>query len=410
MKKHKRVLWIIGGGQLQIPIITEAKKLGLNTLVTDRSAECVAKSHADYFYAVDIFDINGNINLLFRLRHFEGLDIVGVIAAGIDANITAAVLARIAGLSGVDPQVAYITHHKPAFRKFLTEHNLPCPLWEEVSTFKEARAAVKRIGVPFIIKNIDNSASRGIRKFFKIPSNSVLRKALASACGASSTKTALVEELVYGLEQTVETLYDVRGVFYKCFITDRLFDPKNEWAVEIGLRQPTSLPLATQEKLYALTKKTADLLGITVGAAKVDMILTKKGPMMIEMTTRLSGGFDCQYLVPAATGKNVLRAAILTSIGKRFPKSLLKDTKHRVGMTGSIWPKPGKIVSITGLNQARRIPGVEQIFFRNSVGDTVSDYTDAACRVCFIIVTGKDEAMARATLEKVQKTIVIITK
>ena len=106
MKKSKRVLWVIGGGSLQIPIIEEAKKLGLATLVTDMSSKCVAKAHADYFYPVDIFDVAGNVDLLFRLKHFDGLDIVGVLAAGIDANITAAVLARIAGLPGVDPQAA----------------------------------------------------------------------------------------------------------------------------------------------------------------------------------------------------------------------------------------------------------------------------------------------------------------
>ncbi len=410
MKKSKRVLWVIGGGSLQIPIIEEAKKLGLATLVTDMSSKCVAKAHADYFYPVDIFDVAGNVDLLFRLKHFDGLDIVGVLAAGIDANITAAVLARIAGLPGVDPQAAYVTHHKPAFRKFLTEHKLPCPLYEEVATLNEAHRAVKKIGIPFIIKNIDNSASQGTRKFFSIPSGPLLKKALAAARNASTSKTALIEEVLFGLEQTVESLYDVHGVFHKCFITDRPFDPKSEWAVEIGLRHPTSLPPATQRKLYALTKKTADLLGITIGAAKADMILTKKGPVMLEMTTRLSGGFDCQYLVPAATGKNVLRAAILTAIGKTFPKKLLTDTKHRIGITGSVWPKPGKIVSIKGLAQARRIRGVEHIFFRRVVGDIVSPYIDGTSRVCFIIVTGKDEAEARATLEKAQKAITVVTK
>lgn len=36
--KKDKVLWIIGGGQLQIPLIEEAHKLGLATLVTDRNA------------------------------------------------------------------------------------------------------------------------------------------------------------------------------------------------------------------------------------------------------------------------------------------------------------------------------------------------------------------------------------
>ncbi|MBI3634341.1 MAG: ATP-grasp domain-containing protein [Candidatus Yonathbacteria bacterium] len=407
--KKDKILWVIGGGQLQVPLIEEAKKLGLTTLVTDKNANCVAKEYADHFYPVDIFDIDGSIKLLFRLRQ-DGMNIIGVLAAGIDANVTAAIVAKVASLPGVDPQAAYLTHYKHAFRKFLRDHNLPSPQWAEVSTLGELKESIKRIGVPFIIKNIDNSGSRGTKKFFSIPGDKELAAALEDAMANSSTKRALIEELLSGTEQTVETLYDVDGVFHPCFITDREFDPRNEWAVEIGLRHPTVLSLAIQKRLYSVTKKTADFLGITIGAAKVDMILTKKGPVIIEMTTRLSGGFDSQYLVPVTTGKNILRAAILTAIGKRFPKELLIDKKHRVGVTGSLWPKPGKIVSVKGIDEARKIPGVEYIFFRNEIGDTVLPYTDSAKRVCFIIATGKDESDARDILNRALKIISIITR
>ncbi len=81
-------------------------------------------------------------------------------------------------------------------------------------------------------------------------------------------------------------------------------------------------------------------------------MLTKNGPRIIEMTCRLSGGFDSQYLVPAATGKNVLKVAILIALGKPFPKNLLIDKKQKVGVTGSIWPKPGKILNIKGKSKS----------------------------------------------------------
>lgn len=409
MGTKNKVLWIIGGGQLQIPIIDESRKLGLMSLVTDKNVNCVAKKHADYFYPVDIFNINENINLLFKLQ-LKKINIVGILAAGIDANVTAAIIAKVANLPGIDPYVAYTTHNKIAFRYFLKKHNLPSPRWKEVSSFNELKKSIKKIGLPFIIKNVDSSGSRGVKKFFKNPKDTELQSAFKNAVNNSSTKTALIEELLFGVEQTVETIYDVNGVFHPCFITDREFDPNNKWAVEIGLRHPTSLSLSNQNILYKTTKKTADLLGINIGAAKVDMILTNNGPVILEMTTRLSGGFDCQYLVPKTTGKNILRAAILTSIGKQFPKKLLIDTKKRIGITGSIWPKPGKIISISGIEEAKKITGVEYIFFRYGIGDTVSPYTDSTKRVCFIIVTGKNEQEARDTLDKAINVINIVTK
>ena len=111
--------------------------------------------------------------------------------------------------------------------------------------------------------------------------------------------------------------------------------------------------------------------------------------------------------MPLATGKNVLKAAILTAIGRPFSRTLLKDTKHLVGVTGSIWPKPGKIRAISGIEKARKIAGVGQIFFRSKVGDVVKPYTDGAKRVCFIIASGKTEPEARAVLQKAIDTIKI---
>ena len=117
--KIKKTFWIIGGGLLQVPLIKEVHQLGLNVIITDRNPHCVCKNLGEYFYPVDIFDLHKNIELLFNLLNSK-IHLVGILAAGIDANVTAAVLARIAGLPGVAPQAAYITHNKAAFRKFLS--------------------------------------------------------------------------------------------------------------------------------------------------------------------------------------------------------------------------------------------------------------------------------------------------
>ncbi len=408
--KKKKVIWVIGGGQFQVPLIEEVHKLGFSALVTDKSSRCVCRDIAEFFYPVDIFDIKGNIDLLFKLLS-EGMALKAVIAAGIDANVTAAVLARVAGLPGVNPQVAAVLHNKAAFRQFLTKNNLPCPRWAEVRNERELRDAIRQVRFPLIIKNVDNSASRGTQKFFKQPKNNkILIKAMENAKESSTTKSAIVEELLQGPEQTVETLFDVNGKFHPCFITDRIFDPKNSFAIEVGLRQPTALSERIQKKLYRLVEITARKLRLSIGAAKGDTIYTKRGPILLEMTSRLSGGFDCQYLVPAATGKNALKAALLTALGKPFSKQLLIDRKHRVGLTGSLWPNPGKIVSISGVAKAKKIPGVEHVFMRYAVGETVAPYTDGAKRASFIIVTGKNEVQARETLNRALHTIKIKTK
>ena len=339
------------------------------------------------------------------------MNIVGVLAAGIDAPETMAILAQNLGLPSVKPEIANLVHNKHLFRNKLEAWGYPGPRYKAVdnTNFGQLQEIINEIGFPLIVKNTDSSGSRGTKIFYE--QNFIeIQNMVLEAISVSKSNVSLIEECWEGPEQTVETIYDIEGNFHPCFITDRIFDRSNGYAIELGLRNPTNLPIEVQNEMFLIAKKISNDLGITQGAAKFDMILTKNGPRVIEMTVRLSGGFDCQYLVPAASGKNVMRAAILTALGEKFPAELLEDTKHKTSLSESIWPEPGIITEIEGVEMARKIPGVEYIFFRHKVGDTIQPYTDCTKRVCFIIVTGKDENDAREIMVMVKSIIKIRTR
>lgn len=409
MMKYKEYFWVIGGGLLQVPLVDEVKQLGYKVIVSDMNRQCICARKADLFLEMNIFDVQSHIFEALKLKS-ESVKIAGVLAAGIDATVSMAALGRVLGLPCVDPMAAYITNNKNVFRKTLQKLGYPVPRFATISDTGQVGKAVKKVGFPLIVKNTDSSGSRGV-KIFKKECIPEINKAVEGAMKVSRSGLALIEELWEGEEFTVETLFDVDGDFHPCFITDRVFDRKSDFAIELGLRNPTNLPVKVQKQLYSLTKRVAKDIGVKIGAAKIDMMITKEGPRIIEMTTRLSGGFDCQYLVPAATGMNVMKAAILTALGKKFSsEELLTNKKKRVGITGSIWPKPGRIVSIKGLSAARKLAGVEHIFLRYNEGDVVSPYADCTKRVCFIITIGSHEDQARAALENAINTIRIETE
>lgn len=406
----KGYLWIMGGGLLQVPLIPEARKLNYNIIISDGNSTCPCAKLADIFLAIDIFDIQKHISAALKLKS-SGLKIEGLFVAGIDCTVTGAVLAKVLGLVGIDPLVAYITNNKHVFRDTLKKIGYSVPRYKAVDTsqLKELAGILKEVGFPLIVKNSDSSGSRGTKIFYDPAPLDQILKAVQDAQQVSRSKIALLEELWEGQEYTVETLFDVKGRFHPCFITDRIFDRQNGYPIELGLRNPTLLGQNIQQEMYSLVRRVASDIGINIGAAKADIILTDEGPKILEMTVRLSGGFDCQYLVPYATGKNVLRAAMLTALGREFSAELLKDKKKKIGLTASIWPEPGRIISIDGVEEARKIKGCEEIFFRYKVGDIVQPYIDCTRRVCFIIVTGKNEDSARKALERVKRMIKIKT-
>ena len=400
--------WCIGGGILQVPLIQELRKLDLKAIVTDGDAECICHQLADTFNKIDIHDAHGHIEWAKKLR--KKLNIVGVLAAGIDAPVTMSKVAEFLKLPGVPSHISEIVHYKSNFRDFCASNDIETPGYKafRIGEWDLFREHCDKIQTPFIIKNVDSSASRGTKIFYhRDPIEEI--KIATQAANFSKSKLFLVESLWIGKECTVETIFDINGNFHECFITDRLFNYESGYPIETGLVSPSQLSEDKQKNCFKLAKSVSKKLGIKIGAAKFDIIYTEKGPKIIEMTTRLSGGFDCQYLVPASLGLNVLGAAIVTACGKEIPKDYLEPKFNKVSVSASNWPKPGTIKRISGISEAKKIKGVEQIFFRKEVGDTVEEYNNCVQRTNFIIASGSSLSEAQRAVQNAIDRITIET-
>ena len=349
----KNYFWIIGGGILQIPLIDVIRELGYYPIISDGSSKCFCRDLGCLFFNIDIFDIESHKQYADQLIN-KGHTISGVLAAGIDAPETMAELARHLGLPCVSPEIARLVYNKDLFRKKMLKMGLPTPGFRviKMSDVDNLEGIIEEIGFPLIVKNTSSSGSRGTRMFFG-PDLLNIKKTVQSAISVSRSKKALIEQVWEGSEHTVETIFDVNGNFHRCFITDRLFDKSNGYLLETGLIHPTQLSKTDQKVMYDLAEMVARELHINIGAAKYDMMITDGGPRIIEMTVRLSGGFDCQYLVPVATGKQILKAAALTALGLPFEKKLIRDTKGLIALSESLWPNQGIIQSISGIEKSK---------------------------------------------------------
>lgn len=402
-------LWILGGGLLQVPAIEKARERGLNVIISDRNEGCVARAHLeadDRFLGVDIFDVSGHLQSLAALQA-EGLNIRGVIAEGIDAPITASTIAAALGKPWPSVQASHLVHNKPLFRRFQAQHDLPRPEVHVATRETDLDRLMGLVTFPVIVKNSDSSASRGTRKL-RSPDLDAFRTAVNEAIRVSRSGIALIEELMEGSEHTVETLFH-RGTFHPCFITDRTFSDQTDYALEQGLMHPSLLSDKDAREMYDLVYRYGQLLGITDGPLKADMMLTARGPIPIEMTTRLSGGFDCQYVVPIATGKDIIGAAISIALGEELDPSLLQATRERFVATGSPWPRPGILERIEGTEEIQTMPGFERWFSRYEPGDEIPAYDNCANRVGFLLASGATPVEAREHLEAMLARLHFIT-
>ncbi|MBI5587667.1 MAG: ATP-grasp domain-containing protein [Deltaproteobacteria bacterium] len=394
-------IMILGAGVMQIPMIMKARDLGLFVIASDMDPNAPGFKIADYALKLDTRNARGHI--AFALANRERFNIRGVVA-GADVALTAAMVSEALGFPGIPVEVALRSNNKWLMKKRWLKDGIPTPYAEEVSTLPEALKAVRKVGLPCMVKAIDNAASRGSRR---IGSINELEAALKDAREHSTTKTALIEEYVKGTEQSVEMMV-YNGMHLRFGIVDRHFgfDP---FPIELGHTNPSRLAPDMQESLYGLVTRAAGSLGIDYGPYKADTILTKKGPMMLELPARLSGGFHSQYTTPLSTGLEPQIAAIAMAVGTEIPLEAIKTTHSRVAVCKAVFPRPGRVVKIRGFEEAKSLPGVEKIFMMVKEGTVVHEYRNCAHRVCYIIATGDSFNEAEINWTRASKKVEIIT-
>lgn len=394
---------IVGAGLLQLPAIEQARAAGLRVALTDRDPGAAGFPLADETYVLDTKDVEGHVALARRLKA-RG-DLAAVFTEGADVEVTVAEAARAADLPGVEPAAARLCNDKVAFRRRYTEAGLPGPRFGTASDGEQARALVADLGLPVIVKPRDNSGSRGT---VRVDVADDLAAAVAEAASFSSDGVVLIEQFLAGPEQSVETIV-ADGRHWRCNIVDRPF-AYAPFAVEIGHDNPTTLSADQQEQLYALTERAARAVGIEHGAAKADTMWTSEGPVILEMTARLSGGFHCQYTSPLAYGTNDIKAAMDLALGRTLDPDDLTPRWQRHALCRALFPEPGRIVAVEGVEQALALPGVEHVLSRMGPGDVVEPYRTCVDRPAFVITAGDTRDAAQTAMDAACATIAIQTQ
>ncbi len=309
--KREKAVWLFAGGAMQEAAAEKVKDAGYKLILTDMNPACHCGKYADEFVEKDTFDIDGNIEAAGDLKN--KYEITGVFTAGADCHETVAHVAKFLGLPGIDPEISRICRYKFLSREVLAKAGLPQPKFGSAKTFKEAQNVLLEIGFPAVIKSANNSGSRGFCKLDGL--EDLTLEVFQNAMDNGTAGYVLLEELLIPVENaiaefSIETLWHkgkmtwlnaVDRLFRKDFL---LFDCLKDlplykdvsWAIELGHINPAAHSPETRKTLEDLLYKIGAALGIDrekyAAIVKFDIILTPKGPYILEVTPRLSGGWD----------------------------------------------------------------------------------------------------------------------
>lgn len=298
----KRII-VLGAGEMQIPVIQKVNELGYESIALDYDAQAVGFEYASRHYVVSSTDAEK----VLEVARKENADAL-LTTSDYPVNVVAKV-SKILGLPAMSPEVANICTNKYLQRKLFSENGINAPKFylvsEEVNldSFKD---------YPYIVKPVDSSASRGVKK---VDNEQELKDAIEEAKVFSRTGQVLIEQFIGGKEFSVETLTQnnettvvniteklVIGEEYGYFVEDTHIEParinSEEWS------------LIKDEVCKALT-----LIKANNCPSHTEVKIWDGKVYIIEMACRLGGDYITSDLVPLSAGVDMLANLIKLSVG-----------------------------------------------------------------------------------------------
>ncbi|BDG07201.1 ATP-grasp domain-containing protein [Anaeromyxobacter paludicola] len=330
------------------------------------------------------------------------------IAGIVPVNETTAVIAALAaerlGLPWNPPDAALRAADKAAQRTRLAEAGLPVPAFRAFRLDGDPEAAAASVTYPCVLKPVVLSASRGViraddpagfvaawRRIERI-----LREARTErrAAGAEAARTVLVEAFVPGAEVAVEGLLR-GGAFELLALFDKPDPLDGPYFEETLYVTPSRHPAPLQREIARLTGEACRALGLREGPVHAELRLPPAGPVILEVAARSIGGLCARTL---RFGAGISLEELLVCHALRLPLASLQRERRAAGVMMIPIPRAGILHGVGGLDEAKAVPGVEDVVVTAQEGREVAPLPEGDCYFGFIFARGEAPAEVEAAL------------
>lgn len=382
----KKIL-LLGGSTQQIPAIEYAKKQGYYTVLCDFLPDNPGQYYADIFYCVSTTDKKAILEVAKKER------VDGVVAYASDpAAPVAAYVAEKIGLPTNPYKSVEILALKDKFRQFLKENKFNCPQSGSFYDLKQAKEAINMFTYPVMVKPIDSSGSKGVKR---IESVDELEEAFSAAISISRAKNVIIEEFIEKSHK-----YMIGG---DCFVLNGKVkfwgllnchrDTKVNPLVPVGKSYPVLISEDKTEEIHKTIQRLVDLLGIKFGGFNLELMFDKKGKLyLVEMGPR-NGGNMIPDVLQMITGIDLIAATIEGALGNS--DIVLNYEPHPVYFaTHNLHTSKNGIFQNIEFNSGIEKKIVKKVIYKKQ-GDIVQffDGADKAIGIVFMKFTSMNEML-----------------
>jgi biotin carboxylase len=330
------------------------------------------------------------------VKTFPAVD--AVIGVDDQAVMTAAAAAKALDLPHNPVDAVAATRDKAALRDRLAAAGVSQPDYRRAQP-GEVAASGSDLGYPVVVKPTGLSASRGVIRIDgpeeAMAADHRIRTILATA-GNSPEQDLVVEQYVPGDEIVVEGLLGLDGLEVLAIIDkpDPLEGPFFEETLYVT---PSRRDPSTQKRAIRLVEDAVAAVGLEIGPVHAEVrIDPNKSCYMIEIAARSIGGLCGRALSFGLLGESLEVMIIRGALGLKSPD--VSPSRPAAGVLMLPIPATGTLTGVTGLAEARRVPGIDDITITIATGRRVEMLPEGDRYLGFVFAGGADPGSVETAL------------
>ena len=331
--------FVIAGGIPQIELIKQLKSRGIITVLADGSPNAVAKSYADIFHHVNIFDVMAVKDIAVK----EKVDFIITVCAD-QVLLVVAQVSEILGLPCyIDYKTAQNVSDKIRMKRIFKEIGVPTT--DYVETNHLDLDVIGSLCYPLVVKPVDAYSSKGVRRANHLEE---LKQYYVEAQQISRSGGVIVEEYFEGEEISVDAFVVNGKAKILAVRNSEKVKHKDRFVIFRG-RYPVSASEVVLRKIEDIAQKIANGFGLVNSPLLIQLLNNGDDVSVLEFCAR-TGGSMKWLLIKYSCGVDVITATIDITLGLK-PNLEIRDTGHKIVVDDFIYCYPGVFDHFEGFDE-----------------------------------------------------------
>jgi biotin carboxylase len=385
-----------------------ANRLGIEVTVASEEASAVADLNPSGLLTMDFRDADGCARIAREFARTRPID--AVVPVDEDTAVAAAAISEALGLPSNPPEAAAAARNKAVLRRLLNAAGVPTPRSLLFHLADDPHATARAVGYPCVLKPTFLAASRGVIRADDPASfrhawdriARILARPDVAAKGGEAADEILVEEFVPGREVAVEGLLragglEILAVFDK---PDALDGPFFEETIYVT---PSRLDQDSLTAVESVTELATRALGLRHGPIHAELRVSRAGVSVIEVAARSIGGL-CSRTLRFGTGISLEELLLRQALAGDAGPPPARDPRA-AGVLMIPIPGEGRLERVTGIEEARRVPDVEDVVISARPGQVLEPLPEGSRYLGFVFSRASTPARAEAALREAQSRL-----